>query len=64
MNKEKLLQDFQSHGDLAFQQGYEAALRGIPKDDRVSLAQMHEGHKRLSAFQKLFHNVLEIPDSN
>jgi hypothetical protein len=54
MNKQKILNAAQKHGDLAFNQGYEAALLGIDKNDREKLSKMPEGRRRLDEFKKLW----------
>jgi hypothetical protein len=53
----KILEIAQKYGDLAFLQGYEAALQGIPKEDRAKLIQMPEALKRLNEFNKLYFNL-------
>lgn len=62
MMNNKILEIAQKHGDLAFCQGYEAALQGIPKEDRATLSQMPEALKRLEQFGKLL-NVINDNDA-
>jgi hypothetical protein len=56
MNK-KLLEIAQKHGDLAFRQGYEAALQGILIEDRGQLSEMPEARKRIKEYEKLFNEI-------
>jgi hypothetical protein len=54
MNKQKILEAAQKHGDWAFCQGYEAALQGILKEDKLTLSQMPEAFMRSIEYQKLW----------
>lgn len=60
MTKQELLQKFQTHGDLAFAQGYAAASLKISKTDNGTLASMPEAQERLKTFLEIYQEILQI----
>lgn len=58
MNKDELLQAAQSLSNWAFMQGYEAALKGIDKNDIHTLRQMPEACNRINELRKIFNIVM------
>ncbi len=63
LKNKKILETAHRYSNWAFCQGYEAAMQGIDKDDRVRLRQMPEAFERITEFQNLV-NALEESGNN
>jgi len=57
----QLLDAAQKHGNWAFLQGYEAAKRGIDKDNRGELSKMPEAAERIKQYKALL-DILKIAE--